>query len=875
MGSPSGTVTFLFTDVEDSSAFWDRHPTIMRSALEQHDGLLRAAIEARDGYVFTTAGDSFAAAFARADDAAAAALQIQASISAAEWPAETPLRVRIGLHTGEAHERDGDYFGPAVNRAARIEAAGHGGQVLVSDATATVLRGSTATTWDLTDLGTHPLKGLSLPERIHQLDAGPEPTTFDPLRVARTGASNLRGGPPSMVGRDEDLAGVLHALGQQPLVTLAGIGGVGKTTLATAVAHEAAEAHDEVWFVELAPVAPGTVTSATASILGMTGVPDDPGHLASALARRGNVLVVLDNCEHVIDEAATLAECLAREPGVRCLATSRLELEVATEHVYRLAPLDVTDPAAALFERVARQRNPGFVLDSANRSAVEEICARVDGIPLAIELAAAKARSLEPSAILARLDSVLSSPARRPRGQSRHATMSAAIDWSIDLLDEDLAQALGVLTVFNGTFDLDAGEHVLGAVLGVDGSSVLDELVAHSLVETLSTVAGTRYRLLGPVRQRASDTLLSEPTPARDAHADHFLDRQESAYELLGSTSSKPIRDLLAFDLDNLGSVHRWTFDSGRIDDNFRLFRALSLAGSDTSAPADWAVEAVTAHPDHPDRMPALRVALFDQTIRRGISGVDRDLLNDARELDAVGPHRAVILSVQGFFSRMTESDERTLRIYAQLAEVADEDPLAHYLLYFNGTASAAAITGDVETARSQYAGGLAWARRIGAEFFVGGILEVWALMELNAGQLARCVELAEEAEAVAGGIGGDEFVRARAVEHQVRAALRGAAVARSLEALLTDVLESAVVAGSALRASLALATGIELFQRHRLDDLAELASAVAPALAASSPTGDVPEARREAAARRMVEEGLDPLDIAVMAIQALAALDA
>ena len=422
-------MTFLFTDVEDSSTYWDRHPTVMRSALEQHDQLLRAAIEHHDGYVFTTAGDSFAAAFASGDAAAGAALAIQSSIEGAEWPAETPIRVRIGVHTGEAHERDGDYFGPAVNRAARIEAAGHGGQVLVSDATATVLRGSTSTTWHLTDLGSHPLKGLSRPERIHQLDATSEPADFPALRVARAGASNLVGDPPPMVGRDADLAAVLDAHGHHSLVTLAGIGGVGKTTLATALAHHLADQFDEVWLVELAPVAPGTVVGATASILGVTGIPDDPHQLASVLARRGDVLVVLDNCEHVIDEAAELAERLARESGIRCLATSRLELEVATEHVYRLAPLDVTDPAAELFERIAQKRNPGFALDASNRAAVEEICTRVDGIPLAIELAAAKARSLEPSAILDRLDSVLARPASRQRGDGRHATMTAAIDW--------------------------------------------------------------------------------------------------------------------------------------------------------------------------------------------------------------------------------------------------------------------------------------------------------------------------------------------------------------------------------------------------------------------------------------------------------------
>ncbi len=295
---PSGTVTFLLTDVEDSTRLWDQHPLQMREALEQHDTLLAAAIYANGGYVFTTAGDSFAAAFQAAEAAAHAALDIQTAIASVSWDPTTPIRVRIGLHTGEAHERGGDYFGPAVNRAARIEAAGHGQQALISGVTAKVLAGSTTTDWELTDLGHHGLKGLTQPEHIHQLGSG----TFADPRTEDTRRTNLPSGRAALVGREIDVDEAVDRCESDRLVTLTGLGGIGKTSLAAEVAHRlVATETGALWWCDLISAKPNEVVRAISKAIGNEDASLDEEGLAAALRRHGPTRLVLDNCEHVID----------------------------------------------------------------------------------------------------------------------------------------------------------------------------------------------------------------------------------------------------------------------------------------------------------------------------------------------------------------------------------------------------------------------------------------------------------------------------------------------------------------------------------------------------------------------------------------------
>ena len=317
---PSGTVTFLFTDIEDSSRMWDQHPLQMRTSLEQHDQLLAAVIGANAGYVFTTAGDAFAAAFQTADAAAQAACDIQVALEGAEWDEATPIRVRIGLHTGEAHERGGDFFGPAVIRAKRIEAAGHGGQILVSGVTAGVLAGSTLVEWELSDLGEHALQGFRELERIHQL--GGRQQSFPELKAATSGRNNLPSRHLPLIGRDSDVGHVLQLCGQERLITLIGLGGIGKTSLALEVARALATLRPELVVVVRSRVGSAWRMSSTMSPSRQAWrqVCRMSTELATALGRRGPTWLVLDNCEHVVESvselvAAVLAGIGCEDPG--------------------------------------------------------------------------------------------------------------------------------------------------------------------------------------------------------------------------------------------------------------------------------------------------------------------------------------------------------------------------------------------------------------------------------------------------------------------------------------------------------------------------------------------------------------------------------
>ena len=527
MERPSGTVSFLFTDIEGSARLWDTEPVAMSAALARHDEILRSAIDRHGGQVFATGGDGFAAAFHRASDAVAAASDAQRALAAEPWATVTPLRVRMGIHTGEADERDGDYFGPALNRASRLMAVAHGGQTLCSSVTAEVLDRD-----DLIDLGSHRLRDLSASQRVFQVGGA----AFPPLRSLDAYPSNLPALTSSFVGREEELEHLRDLLAGSRVVTLTGVGGVGKTRLAVHAAAEILPRYpDGVWLIELAGLSdPAALVDVVAGPLGVAVHQARP--VATVLReylRRKRLLLVLDNCEHLLDSVADLVvDVVATCPTVSILATSREALEVDGERTIRVASLglppagpgaDGVGAAASvqLFVQRAQAANPEFVLTTSNAAGVAWLVRRLDGIPLAIELAAARIVSFTPAEMAELVEERVGFLAGGRRGAvERHQTLRRAVDWSYELLNERERVVLARLAAFSGGFSRASAEAVVaGDELGsAEVVDVLGRLVDKSLV-TAEVVGGrTRYGMLEAIRQYAEERLEGRgEVPARDA----------------------------------------------------------------------------------------------------------------------------------------------------------------------------------------------------------------------------------------------------------------------------------------------------------------------------------------------------------------------
>ena len=564
---PSGTVTFLFTDIEGSTRLWESAPEAMRQALERHDTLLRLAIEAHGGYVFATGGDGFAVAFASAGEALGAAMAMQTTLADEPWPTDATLRVRMGVHTGEATERDGDYFGPAVNRTARLMAVAHGGQVVCSQPTAALAHNEPA---PLQNLGEHRLRDLAAPETVFQVGAGVHP----PLRSVDAVPTNLPTVRTQLIGRSDDVTALVGLVERERLITLTGPGGVGKTRLALGVAASlAADFADGCWLVELAPIADGDEVS-NAVAAAMRAPTTSPDALAAYLADR-RMLIVLDNCEHLVDPAADLVDrIIATAPDVHVIVTSRESLGLDGEQVRRVPSLAVPDPdagidvavmspAVRLFAERAAAVNHGFEVDRANVADVVEICRQLDGIPLAIELAAARVRAMAPAEIARRLDErfrLLAGGSRR--SQERHRTLLATVAWSHDLLTDDERAVFRRLAVFPATFDLAAAESVAGDD-DVDAVDCVLRLVDRSLV---AYEAGQdRYRLLETLRQFGADRLADagESEDRRARHAAHFLAVVERLQPEWLDARYPTARATALAEADNLRTTADWCIEAG------------------------------------------------------------------------------------------------------------------------------------------------------------------------------------------------------------------------------------------------------------------------------------------------------------------------
>ena len=549
--NPSGTVTFLFTDVEGSTRLWAADKDAMSASLLVHDRILRGTIESHGGYVFTTAGDSFAAAFARASDAVAAASTAQQELVAAAWPGPA-LRVRMGMHLGEAEERGGDYFGPVVNTTARVESAGHGGQVLITSA----VRETAAV--NASDLGVHRLRDVDEPMHLFQLGDG----EFPRLRVVDVALTNLPARPTRLIGRGDEVSKVRNLLATNRLVTITAVGGSGKTRLAIAVGEaELPHRDDGVWFVDLTAVMSGDdVPAAIASAVGLVLTSAEATEQLIEFLSGKASLLILDNCEHVIDECADLVErALVTRGDTAFLATSRELLDVEGERTVALGtlPCDSADSAGVrLFLDRATALDPGFELTDENAGTVSTLCARLDGMPLAIELAAARIAVLTPSELLSGLDDRFQLLAGGRRRQ-RQRTLEATLDWSYDLLDPDEQQVFRTLGVFVDGFDLDAVVAVAD-VSRQTATELIEALIAKSLVARTERRQDSRFRLLETVKAYAEDRLVDagEAADAREAHLVHFHRIATVNGRDLGGELRLGIR--LRHDRSNITSAFEW-----------------------------------------------------------------------------------------------------------------------------------------------------------------------------------------------------------------------------------------------------------------------------------------------------------------------------
>ncbi len=571
-------MTLLFTDIEGGVRLWEADRDAMAAAAARHDRIVRERIEASGGHVFKTVGEAHRAVFADPVAALSSAVAIQRAVGAEPWASSLPIRVCMALHSGACTERDGDYVGPVANRTARLLDSGHGGQVLVTAATYALLADRLPDGVGLRDLGEQRLRDLGRAERVFQVTGSGLAEGFGVLRSLDDPAlrHNLPSQATSFVGRTVELA-ELRALvsGGSRLVTIAGPGGIGKSRLALQVAADALDGtRDGVWLVELAPVTePELVTRTAAAVLRVSEAPGRPmlDTLIDATGDR-DLLLILDNAEQVLGAVAELADTVIRScPRACVLVTSREPLGISGEYVFRVPgltvpPADLAAPdrlaafeSVQLFAEHAALQRRGFTVDDANAAAVAAICVRLDGIPLALELAAARLGSLSASEINARLDQrfrLLTTGNRT--ALPRHQTLRALIDWSYDLLSSEEEIVFDRLSVFAGGWTLDAAEAVAsgGDVLEWQVLDLLAALVSKSLVQADVIHGSTRYRLLETVRHYASERLAlrvgSNLRDVRVAHRDHYLSLVETAAPELPGPDEARWLDRIEVEFDNI-----------------------------------------------------------------------------------------------------------------------------------------------------------------------------------------------------------------------------------------------------------------------------------------------------------------------------------
>jgi len=790
---PSGTVTFLFADIEGSTRLWEQYPDGMPAALTQHDELVRAAVESCGGHVVKTTGDGLFAVFSRADSAVAAGLTAQRSLTAATWGVPGRLRARMGVHTGYSEFLGDDYHGPAVNRAARLCAAGHGDQVLVSGATQALVGEGLPEGAELVDLGEHQLRDVARPMHVFQLVHPTLPAEFPPIRSLDEVPGNLPRQLTSFVGRADEVARLCALVVERSLVTLTGVGGVGKTRLATEVAAETAPAFpDGVWLCELAPVMdPTAVLETLAATLDVHAFPGRVlGDLLLEYLAPKRLLIVLDNCEHLLTAVADLVETIVQRcPRVAMLTTSREGLALPGERIVAVPALGLPDvdagleaisqtAAVRLFCDRAVAANAGFVLTAENSRAVAQLCRRLDGIPLAIELAAARVRSLPPEELVSRLDRRFKLLTRGSRARlERHQTLRNAIDWSYELLSEPERVALRRMSVFAGSFDLAAAEAVVSSE-DIDSGEVVDllaQLVDKSLLDVDPGAGRVRYRLLEIIRQYAQERLEAsgEMAELRGRHLTHYVGLAEKAGPHLRGREQIAWASALAPETDNFRAALDWAVEATLPDQGLRLVIPVMVTGIPTGwLSTNWADDArsIPGASTH-ELFPLAAAYAAMAAVFRGEFDRAAELVATAQAAQtALGTTHLWVYAAAGslaFFRGDMESTRRHAETWAELARAHnDAYEIAHALILL-----ATALLGDPAEATGVAEEAVRAARQIGAASTLLYALLVQGLA-LTEQDPERALRTLEEATEVATSV-GDRSGAASARTNQGAIAMR------------------------------------------------------------------------------------------------------
>jgi predicted ATPase/class 3 adenylate cyclase len=850
---PTGTVTFLFTDIEGSTRLWETQRAAMQLALAHHDAIMRDAIEANAGYLVKTTGDGAHAAFAIASDAIAACLAAQRALKA-RASGELRIKSRMALHSGTAEQRDGDYYGPALSRGARLMAAGHGGQILLSLATEELVRDHLPADIALRDMGERRLKDLVRPERVYQVVAPDLPADFPPLKTLDARPNNLPAQTTPFIGREHAIRAVKERLSNANvrLLTLSGVGGTGKTRLALEAAADLVDEFEHgVFFVPLAALSdPALVLATIAKVFDVREATGRPlQEQLQDYLREKQMLLVLDNFEQVIDAAPRITDLLTAAPRLKVLVTSREVLRLSGETDYPVPPLSLPDrkrlpplerftqyDAVALFIERALAVKPGFAVTNDNAPAVAEICHRLDGLPLAIELAAARVRVLPPQRMLVELSHRLSFLIDGARDlPARQKTLRGTIDWSHALLTGDEQRLFRRLAVFVGGCALEAIEAVCNIENNLSVLETVESLVGKSLVKQTEAHGEPRFAMLETIREYAMDRLIAagDEERVRERHRDYFLSLAEQAEPKLMGAEQAAWLERLEEEYENLRAGLDWSLIEAGSGGSLRLCGALHqfwVVRGHHSEGREWCLRALGktgAEERTSERAKALNVAGV-LARRQGDYPAARALGEESLAIQRrLGDRRGMASSLHNLGNvAMRQGDIASARaLYEESLAISRE------LGDWTGIASSLNDLGNVATehssARALYEESLAISRELGDRRSIASSLHALGNVAMAQGDIASARTLYEESQAISREL-GDRM-----------------GISHSLHDFGTVAFEQGdyPAAGALYEESLAMSRelGNRLGIAHTLDDLGEVAFE----------QGDYP------AARKLFKEGL------------------